>query len=139
MPSFDLSAEEARFRQNLGALRLSLMALHKTLIDSEKAAYQETFGEIASPNQFLQLLISDPWFAWLHPVSELVVAIDELLEGKEAVGEANAGAIVKQTKTLLVASEEGEGFARSYFEALQREPDVVMAHAEVVKCLKGFN
>jgi hypothetical protein len=39
---------------------------------------------------------------------------------------------------LLVASEEGQGFARSYFEALQREPDVVMAHAEVGKCLKEF-
>jgi len=138
MPSFDLSAEEAKYRQNLSALRLGLMALHKTLIESEKAVYEETFGEIASPNQFLQLLIADPWFAWLHPVSELVVAIDELLDGKEPVTGANAGVIVKQTKLLLVASEEGQGFARSYFEALQREPDVVMAHAEVVKCLKAF-
>ncbi len=138
MPSFDLSADEARFRKDLGALRLSLMALHKALIDSEKAAYEETFGGIASPNQFLQLLIADPWFAWLHPVSELVVAIDELLEGKEPVTGSNAGVIVKQTKSLLVASEEGQGFARSYFEALQREPDVVMAHAEVVKCLREF-
>lgn len=138
MPSFDLSADEAKFRKDLGALRLGLMALHKALIDSEKMAYEETFGEIASPNHFLQLLIADPWFAWLHPISELVVAIDELLEGKEPVTGANAGVVVKQTKSLLVASEEGQGFARSYFEALQREPDVVMAHAEVVKCLKDF-
>ena len=138
MPSFDLSAEEAKYRQNLSALRLGLMGLHKTLIDSEKAVYEETFGEINSPNQFLQLLISDPWFAWLHPISELVVVIDEMLEAKEAVTGANAVAIVKQTKALLVASEEGQGFPRSYYEALQREPDVVMAHAEVVKCLKAF-
>jgi hypothetical protein len=138
MPSFDLSAEEAKFRQNLGALRLCLMALHKTLIDSEKTAYEDTFGEVPSPNAFLQLLISDPWFAWLHPISELVVVIDELLESKEAITSTHSSAIVKQTKSLLVASEEGQGFARSYFEALQREPDVVMAHAEVVKCLKGF-
>lgn len=138
MPSFDLSAEEAKYRKDLGALRLGLMALHKTLIDSEKAAYEETFGEVTSPNQFLQLLIADPWFAWLHPISELVVAIDELLEGKERITGINSGIIVKQTKGLLVASEEGQGFARSYYEALQREPDVVMAHAEVGKVLKEF-
>lgn len=138
MPSFDLSADEAKYRQNLNALRSGLMTLHKTLIDSEKSEYQDTFGEVSSPQQFLQLLIADPWFAWLHPVSELVVAIDELLEGKEPVTGINSGVIVKQTKALLVASEEGQGFERSYYEALQREPDVVMAHAEVIKCLKAF-
>jgi hypothetical protein len=38
---------------------------------------------------------------------------------------------------LLKASEEGQGFGRSYFESLQREPDVVLAHAAVMKVLKG--
>ena len=28
----------------------------------------------------LQLVINDPWFAWLHPLSELVVRIDETIE-----------------------------------------------------------
>lgn len=138
MPNYELSAEEARLRKNLEVLRTHLMGLHKTLMESEKAAYEETFGEVGSPNHFLKLLISDPWFAWLHPVSELVVVIDEMLDDKEEVTGSKAEAIVKQTKNLLVASEEGEGFARSYYDALQREPDVVMAHAEVVKCMKGF-
>jgi hypothetical protein len=34
---------------------------------------------------------------------------------------------------MLVASESGEGFAQNYFEALQRDPDVVMAQGEVTK------
>jgi hypothetical protein len=36
---------------------------------------------------------------------------------------------------LLVASETGEGFAKHYDDALQRDPDVVLAHAAVAKCL----
>jgi hypothetical protein len=42
-------------------------------------------------------------------------------------------ALLKRTRELLVASEAGEGFARHYFDALQRDPDVVMAHAAAAK------
>jgi hypothetical protein len=35
-----------------------------------------------------------------------------------------------------VASEEGEGFARHYFDALQRDPDVVLAQGEISKLLR---
>jgi hypothetical protein len=120
-------------RQDLENLRQSILDLHKTLIDSERAAYEETFGPIESQNKFLQLLISDPWFAWLHPLSELVVVMDEALDGVEPVTAERVKQFREQTKALLKASEEGQGFERSYFEALQREPDVVMAHAEVAK------
>jgi hypothetical protein len=117
----------------LQALRQSILDLHKTLIDSERVGYEQTFGPIESQNKFLQLLISDPWFAWLHPLSELVVVMDETLDGEEPVTAEIVKRFAAQTKALLTASEEGEGFERSYFEALQREPDVVMAHAEVAK------
>jgi len=39
---------------------------------------------------------------------------------------------------LLTASEEGEGFPRRYFEALQRQPVVVLAHADVRRALKAM-
>jgi hypothetical protein len=120
-------------RQDLENLRQSILDLHKTLIDSERAAYEETFGPIESQNKFLQLLISDPWFAWLHPLSELVVVMDEAMDGDEPITADRVTQFREQTKALLKASEEGQGFERSYFEALQREPDVVMAHAEVAK------
>jgi hypothetical protein len=36
-------------------------------------------------------------------------------------------------RALIRPSEEGDGFERSYYEALQREPDVIFAHVEVKK------
>ena len=124
-------------REYLEALRQSILHLHKTLIDSERTAYEQTFGKVESQNQFLQLLIKDPWFVWLHPLSELVVAIDEALEGEPPVTTEQVKRFAEQTRKLLKASEEGEGFERSYFEALQREPDVVLAHADVTKNLNA--
>jgi hypothetical protein len=55
--------------QRLDELRQRLLDLHKTLVDYERVTYEKTFGAIASQNEFLQLLIKDPWFAWLHPIS----------------------------------------------------------------------
>lgn len=119
--------------QRLEELRKALLHLHKALIESERVSYEKTVGTIASPNHFLQLLTSDPWFAWLQPLSQLIVAMDEAQDAKEPATDAEAEALIKQTGVLLVASEEGEGFPHHYFDALQRDPDVVLAHADAAR------
>ena len=70
-------------QERLQPLRNTLLALHKSLVDSERVSYEQTIGPIKSPNQFLQLLTTDPWFAWLQPFSQLIVAMDVALEEKE--------------------------------------------------------
>jgi len=122
--------------QHLAELRELLLKLHKTLVDSERASYEATIGQIQSRNQFLQLLTRDPWFAWLQPFSQLIVAMDEALEEDDPLTAAAVEGLVKQTRLLLVASEAGEGFARHYYDALQRDPDVVLAHAKVARLIK---
>jgi hypothetical protein len=127
------SLEPKGIRQRLVELRRALLNLHKALIDSERVGYEKTIGEIQSPNHFLQLLTNDPWFAWLQPLSQLIVAMDEALDGEEPLTVAGVDALVRQADQLMAPSESGEGFGRHYFEALQRDPDVVLAHAEVAK------
>ena len=122
-------------RQQLQELRHALLHLHKMLVESERVTYEKTVGTIPSPNRFLQLLTSDPWFAWLQPLSQLIVAIDEALDAKEpkAATDAEATGLIKAARVLLVASEQGEDFPRHYFDALQRDPDVVLAHADAAR------
>jgi hypothetical protein len=126
----------AEFRRSLTELRDKLVILHKALIDSERVEYESSFGTIPTANQFLKLLINDPWFAWLQPFSAMVVAIDEMIDEQEAITKQDLARVKTQASSLLKASEEGEGFGRSYFESLQREPEVVLAHAAVMKLLK---
>lgn len=130
-------SEPAGSRQRLQTLRISLLTLHKALVDSERTEYESTIGKIQSPNHFLQLLTSDPWFAWLSPLSQLIVSIDEALDSKEPLTVLGVEALVRQSARLLVASEQGPDFAQHYFEALQRDPEVVLAHADVTK-LQGW-
>lgn len=120
-------------RERLEFLRSSLLSLHKALVESERVEYEHTVGKISSPNHFLHLLTNDPWFAWLSPLSRLIVSMDEALDGKEPLDRQRVDGLVKEAAVLLVASETGEGFAQNYFEALQRDPDVVLAQGEVTK------
>jgi len=121
------------FRERLAQLREAVLNLHKALVDSERISYEKNIGTIPSPNHFLQLLTRDPWFAWLHPVSELIVAMDEALDAKEPLTKERAEALTQQARSLLMVSETGEGFARHYYDALQRDPDVLFAHAVAAK------
>ena len=127
----------AETREGLRRLRLSLLNLHKALIDDTRATYELDRGRIPSNASLLQLVIHDPWFAWLHSISELIVRIDEAVEPESPATDADAGALSDQVDRLLTASESGETFQRRYFEALQRQPAVVMAHAGVRQLLKG--
>jgi len=120
-------------KERLEQTRQALLTLHKALVDSERITYEQTVGAIQSPNHFLQLLTRDPWFAWLQPLSQLIVSMDEALDGKEPLTAAMVDAMVKEAGRLLTPSESGEGFSRHYFDALQRDPDVVLAHREVTK------
>lgn len=128
-----LSAEHQAIRQPLLELHDALLHLHKVLLDSERAVYETTVGPIHSPNHFFQLLTGDPWFAWLRPISQLIVAIDETLDEKEPLTSVSVNAVMSQSVFLLLPAENGGEFGQRYVAALQRDPRVVLAHAQVAK------
>jgi len=125
-------------RQRLRDLRARLLNLHKVLLDDTKVAYEMDRGRVGSSGNLLQLVINDPWFAWLHPLSELVVRIDEAVEQGSPATQPDGGALLDEAERLLTASESGDGFARRYYDALQRQPAVVLAHADVRRTLKSM-
>jgi hypothetical protein len=108
-----------------------LLRLHKALLDDERVAYERVHGRIPSNGAFLQLALSDAWFAWLRPLSQSIAKLDELSESDDAASRETIPALLVSVQTLLMPTEEGEGFGRQYHDALQRSPDVVLAHAGV--------
>ncbi len=132
-----MQPEPEGVRQRLAELREALLKLHKTLLESERTSYERTFGKITSPYQFLKLVTEDPWFGWLEPVTQLVAAVDTALDAKEPLTSATVESLVSRARTMLVPTEGGEGFSQHYDEALQRDPDVVFAHAAVAKLLRA--
>jgi hypothetical protein len=122
-------------RKTLVDVRYGLLGLHKALIVAEQLTFERIYGRVDSTGQLLQLVMSDPWFTWLHPLSNLVVRIDELLDGDEEPTVEEVAVLLTEARGLIRPSEHGDGFERSYYEALQRAPEVVMAHCEMKKLL----
>jgi hypothetical protein len=124
--------------QRLTALRNALLRLHKILLESERATYERDVARITASSEFLKLVLYDPWFGYLHELSEFIVLIDETLDAKEPPDGIEAARLLAQTWDLLAPNEAGMGFARRYFEALQRDPDVVLAHGRTRKVLESL-
>jgi hypothetical protein len=126
-------------RDSLKQLRQGLLGLHKLLLDLERAGYERARGPIANSYEFLQLVLKDPWFDWLHRLSELIVQIDESLDTREAeqpASDEDAQALIGRAKALLSPSESGTQFQKNYFLALQQSPDVVLLHSELMRMLR---
>jgi hypothetical protein len=117
-------------------MRSSLQYLHKALILAEQVTYERINGPVASQRELLQLVLNDSWFTWIHPFALLVQRIDQLLEdGESELGLIEVNELLSIIRSFIRLSEEGDGFARSYYEAILREPDVACAHMEVIKVL----
>ena len=122
--------------QYLRDLRNKLLYLHRMLLDRERIAYEQVSGRVTN-GELLRLLIEHEQFAWLHRISSLVVQIDETLSADEPLSPEDFQTLISDTRSLLVPSELGSGFAGKYYNALQGEPDVVLAHAEVTQLLSS--
>ena len=97
-------------RASLKHLRQGLLRLHKMLLDLERRGYERARGRIGNSYEFLQIVLKDPWFDWLHRLSELIVQIDETLDTRDAdqpPTDADAHALIGRAKILLSPAESG--------------------------------
>ena len=135
-------------RESLAQVRRTLLDLHKALIERERAAYERGHGAV-SPGEMLQLLIRDAAFSWLHPISELIVRVDELISNandrrrptpaRPAMTpdqvSAEAEILMVETRELLTAGDAPGGFRRHYDALLKADPAIVRMHRAVMSAL----
>lgn len=120
-------------RERLERARRGLLRVHVALLEEERIRYEREYGRIEGSGALLQLVIYDPWFAWLRPVSEVIAQVDEWLDDAGPAEPSLAEALLMQTRDLLRPDEAGDAFRRRYYDLLQEAPAVALAHAEARK------
>ena len=113
------SPERAEMRSALREVSKVLIQLHRHLIEAAKSDYIFAVAPVQSPGHLLRLINEDPFFAWLKPLTTIIVAIDEMT--RRDFESADAFGIGERLKNFLTTE--------NYVAALQREADVAMAHA----------
>jgi hypothetical protein len=120
-------------------LRRALLLVHRAILDAERADHERRHGAVGGP-EFLRLLLNDLRYDWLRPLSELVIQFDETQDEAAKEGEPipdeRVEVLVDAARELLLPPKPGVAFGRRYADLLQREPDVVMAHAGLVQTLR---
>ncbi len=124
-------------RRLLTELRHALVPLHRTLLDWERVAYERVHGRTGAA-EMLKIIVGDPQFAWLRPVSELIARIDDVLQSDGPDVRIDVDPIIEQTRRLVAPDEEGTPYERRYHAALQEVPDVVFAHRRVTAILRDI-
>jgi hypothetical protein len=123
--------------EGLLRVRPQLLELHRRLLEAERADMERFQGRLTGA-EFLQIATDSMRLAWLGPISELIVAIDETLEGKEresADTHDEAGALIARARALVAPPDAETPFGRRYLGMLQHHPDVVMAHSALLQAL----
>ena len=122
-------------RKLLTDLRRTLLHLHKTLLDWERSAFERIHGRVSS-SELLSAIVEDRQFGWLHPISQLIVHIDQTVDLELPESGAEVEAIVARARAVTAADEKGTPHAQRYHTALQEHPDAVFAHRDVTSVLK---
>ena len=62
-----------------------------------------------------------------------MVRIDETLTAKEPVTPEYTRSAISLARKMFVPTESGDAFQKKYFDAIQRDPVVVIDHAELAR------
>jgi hypothetical protein len=114
-------------------VRAQLLHLHKHVLDAARQTYERVTGRVSNTD-FLRVLVEDPMFAWLRPLTALITQADEWLEDDERAADVGA-AWLAETSRRLTPDPDGDDFAHRYAAMLQDVPDVVLAHGAVMRAL----
>jgi hypothetical protein len=121
-------------RTQLFKVREALLNLHKALLNVERGRYERNVGPVANEFEFFRLATSDPSFAWIGPVTTLIVQIDERVASKEPISVGAVESLYGETRSVLASSSDTP-FKAEYNQLLQENPDLVMKHSAVMQAL----
>jgi hypothetical protein len=124
--------------KEVGALRQTLLELHKAMLDAQRIEYERAYGRIQTSGEFLGLVLNHPDFEWIRSLSALMAQLDEWAEGGE---EATPGALDAIFATLreLIRRDGGSNvaFSTRYWKMVQDEPNVTVAHVKTWRLVEG--
>jgi hypothetical protein len=117
--------------RRLNEVNVALRAVHKLLIRTVQNEYERAHGPIGGPGALLRLLMEDPFFSWLRPMSKVMVEMDELTEAPAAPEPIRVAGLRERIEGMISTER--------YLALLQSSPEVVMAHTELRKALGALS
>lgn len=129
---------DAPVAETLQRVSKSLRQLHRALLVAARADFERTHPSVESPAELLHLAVNAPEFAFLRPLSELMVDLDAEFEEGGSPPAALAAALRTELSELLGVSGGKRAFTDRYRALMQLDPSVAVAHGHVRELLKAL-
>lgn len=124
-------------KNKLDRMAAAMRTLHKALIDQTQREYERSHGKITNPYALFSLVTGDPAFAWLQPMTRLIVEMEDLVGRKEKPPtEPEIAEVRKRIDALLTTP--GQAFADKYLGLIQSSPEVAVENGKFHATLKGL-
>jgi len=114
-------------RGKLDRMAAAMRVLHKALIDAAQRDYEKAHGKVTSPYALFALVAQDPAFAWLQPMTRLIVEIEDVI-GRPLPPPANSDVVELRKKIDRLLVTAGEPFSTQYLSLVQSSPEVAAEH-----------
>lgn len=123
-------------RAALETLGAGLRNLHRSLAERARRDFERDEHAVFGAAEFLRLLTSDPHFAWLRALSELIVDLDVFLDVEPGPCDDDAAAIRAEAERLISPLPGAAGsLGERYREYVLDDPRVAIAYGEVKQAL----
>ena len=124
-------------KNKLDRMAAAMRTVHKALIDQTQREYERAHGKVTSPYTLFALVANDPTFAWLQPMTRLIVEMEDLLGRKEAPPlETEVAALRRSIDQLLVA--EGQPFSTRSLALVQSSSEIAVENGRLHAVLRGL-
>jgi hypothetical protein len=85
------------------------------------------------------LVLGDDWFAWLKPMTSLMVEIDETLAARDLADQDDYRRLIGRARTLVDPEVVENGFFEHYNGVVSRDVDVAFLHVQLVSRIRKSN
>lgn len=115
-------------------VRHSVLELHRTLLDAQRARYERDHGRIKTSSELLGLVLEHPAFEWLRELSALIAQLDEWLEEREKSGDTALEEMLDTLRRMIQAGG-ATPFNTRYWQFVEEVPEVLVEHVKLWRLL----
>jgi len=117
-------------KATLSDISRSLIAIHKILMDDMMEEVQRNRERVFVSGEKLNLLLNDPEFQWLRPLSSLIADIDDLVAQKEPLANLQTDNLFTTLQTLIFQSSANTLYQRLH-GLFDQSPDLVVHYGRI--------
>ncbi len=111
-----------------------LRALHRRLLERERLAAEQRSQTKLNPFAFLTLLMHDPQFTWLRPLSTYMSDLDAFLDDVETLQASDVTRIIKEMSEITKEAK----FSERYELHKNEDPEFAELHSQFIKAMESF-